>query len=146
MASTGQRTEIHAGFHFTVEIGDLGGAVFSECTLPPLEVETLEQKEGGYNTGVHLLPGRVKAGRITLKGGVAKSSKLLQWYKDTVDGKLERADVTIHMVDPKEGSKILSLSFASAYPVKWSGPSFKAAESTVAIETLELAFSEFSFE
>jgi phage tail-like protein len=146
MANSGQRVEVHAAFHFTVEIDGIDGAVFNECTLPPLEVETVEQKEGGYNTGVHLLPGRVKAGRITLKSGVVKSSKLLNWYQDTVNGKLEPASVTIKMVDPKDGQDVLSFRFASAYPVKWSGPSFKTSESTVAIETLELAFSEFSFE
>ncbi len=143
MANTGQRTEAHASFHFTVKINDIDGAVFNECTLPPLEVETLEQKEGGYNSGVHLLPGRVKAGRITLKSGVAKSNALLKWYKDVVNGQLKPAKLDINMVDAK-GEKVMSLSFSDAYPVKWSGPALKTSESTVAIETLELAFADFS--
>lgn len=145
MANTGQRVEAHASFHFTVKIDGIDGAVFNECTLPPLEVETLEQKEGGYNSGVHLLPGRVKAGRITLKSGVAKANALLKWYKDIVNGQLKPANVDINMVDAK-GEKVVSLRFTAAYPVKWSGPALKTSESTVAIETLELAFADFSFE
>jgi hypothetical protein len=39
----------------------------------------------------------------------------------------------------------LHLTFKHAYPVKWTGPTLRAAESSIAIETLELAFSEVVF-
>jgi phage tail-like protein len=139
---TGDRVEVHAGFRFAVNIGE-GDLFFTECTLPSLEVDVAEQKEGGYNSGVHLLPGPVKAGRLTLKRGLTKSSALLAWYAQIARGEVKGAmrNVTLTMLD-SEGRPVMRMDFIRAYPVKWSGPSFRAGDSTIAIETLELAFAE----
>jgi phage tail-like protein len=143
--------DAHAGFRFEVYVqrGQLAfSATFSECTLPPLEVEVHEQKEGGYNTGSHVLPGRVKAGRITLKRGMAGSKGssqlkgLLSWYQDVARGTIEPTAVTVTVFDAKR-HPILDLNFLQAYPVKWTGPTLRASDNAIAIETLELAFAEF---
>lgn len=143
MAPTGGRIEAHAAFRFAVELGGGEEAIFTECTLPSLEVDVHEQKEGGYNKGVHLLPGPVKAGRITLKRGLTKSSALLKWYGDVASGKAQNAErnVSVVMYD-SQLNEVMRLDFVRAYPVKWSGPTFRTSESTIAIETLELAFAE----
>lgn len=147
MAKTGNRVDPHAAYRFAVQIDGINEAIFSECTLPSFEVELHEQKEGGYNTGVHQLPGRVKAGRMTLKRGLAQSNELLKWYLQVLSGKVTdaRKKVTVIMYDSK-ASVVLRWTFDQAYPVKWTAPSFKTSESTVAIETLELAFSEIAVE
>jgi len=143
MASTGERIEAHAAFRFAVQFGGSEQAVFTECTLPSLEVDVHEQKGGGYNKGVHLLPGPVKAGRITLKRGVTQSSELLKWYSDVASGNAQKAErnVSVIMYD-SEQNEVMRLDFSRAYPVKWAGPTFRTADSAVAIETLELAFAE----
>lgn len=144
MASTGQTAEAHGAFRFAVQLGD-GEASFTECTLPSLEVDVLEQKEGGYNQGVHLIAGPVKPGRLTLKRGVTTSSELLKWYLDVASGDRKKAErnVSVIMFDSM-GKEVMHLEFLRAYPVKWTGPSFKTSDSAVAIETLELAFAEFN--
>lgn len=139
------RTDPHATFRFSVEVDQFQLAVFDECNLPSLEVEVLEQQEGGYNQGVHLLPGRIKAGRLTLKRGVFKSSEMLSWYQAVLD-KSKRTDavkrnVTVKMLDIK-GEPVMTLEFIRTFPVKWTGPTFKADENAIAIESLELAFGE----
>lgn len=147
MSPTGERTDPHAAFRFVVQIGGIDEAYFSECDLPSLEVDVHEQKEGGYNTGVHLLPGPVKAGRITLRRGLVTSSALLKWYHDVASGKLSDVEkaVTVVMYDSMQ-RKVMSLNFTRAYPTRWSGPSFRTGENAVAIETMELAFAEVSLE
>lgn len=143
MAPAGQRVEAFASFRFAVQIEGIDEAVFSECTLPSLEVELHEQKEGGYNSGVHQLPGRVKAGRITLKRGVTQSSKLMKWYRDIAAGMLSSAmkSVSVVMYDSTQ-SEVMRWDFERAYPVKWTAPTFKSSENAIAIESLELAFAE----
>lgn len=147
MAKTAKRIEAHTGFRFTVQIEGIDEAVFSECTLPDLEVDVMERQEGGYNSGVHLLPGRVKSGRITLKRGLAQSSALLRWYRDVLNGDVQKAmrPISIVMYDSTL-TEMMRFNFERAYPVKWSGPSFKTADNAVAVETLELAFAEATFE
>jgi phage tail-like protein len=137
-----ERAEAHAAFRFVVQLGS-EQIVFTECTLPTLEVDVHEQKEGGYNTGVHLLPGPVKAGRITLRRGVTQSSQLLEWYRDVAAGKVQAAqrNVSVIMYDAEQ-KQVMRLDFVGAYPVKWTGPALKTSDSTIAIEALELAFAE----
>ncbi len=136
-------SEVHSAFRFAVKIGG-EEAIFTECTLPPLEVNTTEQKEGGYNNGVHTLAGPVKPGHITLKRGVTKSNEMLKWYLDVASGKPKAAErnISVIMYDSTQ-KQVLRLDFVRAYPVKWTGPTLRAADSAIAIETLELAFAEF---
>jgi len=139
---TAQRVEVHDAFRFVVDIQ--GGEVFfTECTLPDLEMEVTEQREGGHNTGVCLLPGPVKVGRIILRRGITRSSKLLSWYAQAAKGDTKGAtrNVSVTMLD-SQGDEVLRLSFIRAFPLKWSGPSLKAGDSAIAIETLELGFEE----
>ena len=141
--STGSRPEVHASFRFTVEFNGAAQGYFTECTLPTLEVEVEEQKEGGYNTGTHLLPGRVKRGTVTLKHGLTSSSELLRWYMKVLEGKsdvkFDRKKVSIIHHDCL-GKPVMRWDFENAFPIKWSGPALDSSASRIAIETLELAF------
>ncbi|MEZ4661668.1 MAG: phage tail protein [Caldilineaceae bacterium] len=49
--------QTHAAFRFVVEIGQDKVAAFTECTLPVLDWQIEELKEGGQNMFVHQLPG-----------------------------------------------------------------------------------------
>jgi phage tail-like protein len=142
MPDNGDRAAAHAAFRFAVEIEGISEAMFTECTLPPLEVDVHQQKEGGYNAGVHLLPGPVKPGRLTLKRGVAQSGTLLNWYREVANGKVKDAtrNVSVVMYDSTL-EEVMRWNFERAYPVKWSGPELKAADSGMAIEALELAYA-----
>lgn len=147
MPMTAKRTETHAGFRFAVQIEGIDEAIFTECSLPTLEVDVHEQKEGGYNGGAHMLPGPVKSGKISLKRGIANSSELLKWYRNVASGSLRdvQRQVSVVMYDSTL-TEVMRWNFLNAYPVKWSGPAFKTADNTIAIETLELAFAEVTFE
>ncbi len=144
MSATAQIAEAFSAFRFAVKVGD-GEATFTECTLPSLEVDVLEQKEGGYNQGVHLIAGPVKAGRLSLKRGVTTSNELLKWYLDVAHGDRKKAErnVSVIMFD-STGKPVLQLEFIRAYPVKWTGPVLKTSDNAIAIEGLELAFAEFN--
>ena len=139
------RLDPYASFRFVVEIEGVSQATFTQCTLPTLEVEVEEQKEGGFNTGTHLLPGRVRKGTITLKRGLVTSSELLQWYADVMQGNLDKArrSVSVVLYDAI-GDEVMRWDFTGVFPHKWSGPTLNAASNEVAIETLELSFESVS--
>lgn len=136
----------YPAFRFTVEIEGIAQAAFTECTLPTIEWEIETVKEGGLNTHVHQLLGQRKESRLTLKNGVG-TSQLLQWYIDTMNQKFVQRDVTIKMLD-SQLETVLCWHIKKAHPIKWSGPQFKASDSSIAIQTLELAcgFIEISAE
>lgn len=145
--TSGQRTEAHAAFRFAVQIEGITEAVFTECTLPTLEVEVHQQLEGGLNNAVHQLPGRVKAGTIVLKHGVTSSNQFLTWYMDVALGKVNvcQRKVSVIMYDsiPEE---LMRWNFEGAFPSKWTGPGFVSGNSQLAIETLELSYQSMDVE
>jgi phage tail-like protein len=139
------RSQAHAAFRFVVEVDKQSLAAFTECTLPAIEWDIEEVKEGGLNNFIHMLPGRRKAVKITFKRGVGKS-ELLNWYLETLSGTFKRKPVTVKLMELKQGSAeaILTWNIADAFPTKWSGPDLKSDSNTVAIQSFELAGGEIT--
>lgn len=137
MPNTAQRIDPFPAFKFCVEIGSITQAIFSECSGLEAEVEVLEYEEGGLNDYVHKLPGRVKYSDLTLKRGMATSDELWDWYKNALGGTIERKNVSIILYDIA-GEQNRRWNFQEAFPVKWTGPDFRADNNVAAIETLVL--------
>jgi len=136
------RNQTFAAFRFIVDVDGKTQAAFTECTLPVVDWEIEEVKEGGLNTFTHQLPGRRKAGKITLKNGVGKS-ELVDWFVKTMSETYVRKPVTVTLLD-LASKPVITWDLADAYPVKWTGPALKSDSSTVAIQTLDLACGEIS--
>ena len=134
---------ITAAFRFIVNLDGIPVGAFTECTLPTIEWDVEEIKEGGLNTYIHQLPGRRKSAKITLKNGVGVAKILLIWYTQNLSEKFTRRKVTITLLDSLL-IPIMILDIEGAYPVKWSGPQLKTDDNTVAIQTLELACGEIT--
>jgi len=146
--AVGQRVNPYLTSKFSVQIGGLEEARFAECSGLQVETEVFEYQEGGRNDVVHRLPGRSKISNVTLKRGIAltnHTNALWDWYSKVVRGTIERKHVSIVLYDLL-GEEVMRWHFDNCYPVKWSGPSFKADENTVTIETLELTHTGMRFE
>ena len=138
------RAQAHAAFRFVVEVDKKAQAAFTECTLPAIEFDVEEVKEGGQNSYTHQLPGRRKAAKISLKSGVGKC-ELLAWYLQNLRGPIIRKLVTVKLLDPKM-NVVMSWQIGDAYPVKWSGPELRTDSNTIAIQTFELVGGEITVE
>jgi phage tail-like protein len=136
------RATTNAAFRFVVDVGGETQAAFTECSLPSIEWEVEEVKEGGLNTYTHQLPGRRKAGKVSLKNGVGKSS-LLDWYIQAMSEQFKRKPVTIKLLDVAYKT-VITWNLEDAYPVKWSGPQLKTDANAVAIQTLDFACGEIT--
>ena len=138
-----------ANFRFALDLGQSKSwsGVFTECKLPDVAWDIEQVKEGGQNTFIHQLPGQRKPGNVTLKYGLTKQYELLDWYADMMseDFKETSRTVTITLLD-SESKPVLVWNLHNAYPVKVTWPDLKAGDSTVAIQTLELACGRVEFE
>jgi phage tail-like protein len=133
-----------ATFKFHVEIGKITDAAFTECGGLEMATEVFEYKEGGENQFIHKLPGRTKVSNVTLKHGFTTSNDLYNWYKTMEEclrlgKKFDFQQVTITLYSSAEKYKKARWILDKAFPVKWTGPSFKSDEAAVAVESLELA-------
>jgi phage tail-like protein len=110
---------------------------FTEVSGLASELEVMTYNEGGKNDGVHKLPTRMKHPNLVLKRGVTTIKDLQQWAQESFMGP-DRKEITLTMYN-QQLEKIRIWSFKNAYPVKWTGPSFNAAQNAVATEVIEIA-------
>jgi phage tail-like protein len=134
---------ITPAFRFIVNVDGVYIGVFTECTLPTIEWDVEEIKEGGLNTYIHQLPGRRKSAKITLKNGIGIGKQMLSWYTKNLSEKFSRHKVTITLLNSLL-VPIMVLDIQGAYPLKWTGPQLKTDENTIAIQSLELACGEIT--
>ncbi len=138
MSQTAARIDPVTTHCFSIEMGSIQHAVFSECSGLQAEIEVVPYEEGGCNGFVHKLPGRTKYSNITLKRGVVSSDDLWEWFQEAARGEVTRREVSVVLLDGAQ-RQVKRWNFSGAYPVKWVGPAFKGGENAISIETLELA-------
>lgn len=135
----GVRNDPYAAFNFLVEIEGLLAGGFSEVSGLAVEAETQDYREGGRNDYVHKLPGPLRyAQNLTLKRGLTDIDVLWAWQQEVAAGKVERRNGTIYLLS-RAGIPTMWWNFIEAYPVRWSGPQFRADTNALAFETIELA-------
>jgi phage tail-like protein len=136
-----------ATFLFEVDGVDIGQ--FAEVTGLEVSIDTEDILEGGQNSFVHKLPGRMTWPNITLKRGVTRQDSLLAWLSASSGetfaangNKLTRKTAAITLID-RTGKRLRSWDFDDAYPVKWSGPTFAAGSAEAPTEQLEITHHGF---
>ena len=118
---------------------------FSEVELPSGEIKVLEYREGRDPTTVRKLAGLVTYPNATLKRGINGYLELYNWWKSARDGNIQRADVSIKLLD-EQHQEVMRWNLRRAWPVKIEAGPLNAQGNEVAIETLELAHEGFELE
>lgn len=133
-----------------IEVDGQEIGTFREVSGLSVQVQVESIPEGGENGYVHKVPGRMDWPNLVLKRGLTKSDNLFKWFSKTSgDGfaaaksKLGRSTAAVVQLD-QAGTRIRSWSVVEAFPVKWSGPSFSADSSDLAVEELEITHHGFT--
>ena len=147
------------GFRFAVSFSDasspgglltlgslltIGGVLpsvggFSEVSGLDSSIEMFDYKEGGRNDFVHKFATRASYGNLNFKRGVALTPDLWQWFDKVRQGSFgARRGVTITHLQA-DGTPALVWNVTRALPLKYTGPSWNAGQSSVAIESIEMA-------
>ena len=79
---------------------------------------------------------------IVLRRALTRSRELYEWRRRIVEGIEDRRQVTISQLDGPAGEIVNAWQLVRAWPCRWSGPAFDAAETGLAYEELELAFDD----
>jgi phage tail-like protein len=141
------------GFNFAVTFAETqqpagaiaGGGVtqtlvgFQEVTGLESSVEIHDYKEGGRNDFTHKFATSVNFGNITFKRGVATTPDLWEWYSRVRRGSFgARRSILIAHLD-SQGAVALVWYVHRALPAKYTGASWSSGQSSVAVESLEVA-------
>lgn len=134
-------------FHFSVVFGkDEEAAGFQEVSGISTRIETETLYEGGNNNSVFHLPKAVKHDNLILKRAVLPlESSLTDWCKSTFENgfseELETRNITVNLLDEKK-EPARSWVFRNAYPVSWKLDTLNSTKNELAIEEIELCYSE----
>lgn len=127
-------------FHFEVKVDGVASSAFSEVSGLEVENDVVEYHYGtnkAYNS--MKMPGLRKYSNVTLKRGMTEGDgDFFKWISENQNNNTKRQTVTITLLDDSHKPKV-TWTLDKAWVVKVSHPDMNAANSDVAIETLELA-------
>jgi phage tail-like protein len=127
-------------FQFRVEIAGVTAGHFTEVSGLGVRVQTIRYREGGLGQIVRTLPGAVDYAEVTLRYGLTQSRELWTWMQATVQGRVERKNISIMMLGTDGATEMIRWNLIDAWPAEWQGAPLDAMGRDVAIETLKLAF------
>lgn len=153
---TGVRLDPLLSHHFMVSLVDTSGGLgvvtsllangighvalggFAECSGLEMTMQPEEYKEGGRNAEALHFPGRIGWSNLGLKKGMGPSTLLWDWLYGYAQGRGRRRDGMVMLLNEQREPAHIWF-FRRGMPVKYGGPALNAAQSNVAIETLEIA-------
>jgi phage tail-like protein len=131
-------------FSFWVDLGMGGQAYFKGVAGLRYETEVVPVRAGGVNDTTYNLVGATKWTNLVFKQGFTKSSALIQWRQEWMQGKMNRIGGTITQLDTALQPKA-QWTFVRGWPCKWDIAEFDASKSELAIETLEITHNGLKF-
>jgi phage tail-like protein len=131
----------YRGFNFLVEIDGITQAGFQEVSGLDATTAPVDYREGTDPKHTRKLTGLNTYSPITLRRGITDSDELWKWRQTVIDGKTERKNGSIVLMD-EAGAEKLRWNFSNAWPSRWTGPALNATSPAVAVETLEITHEE----
>jgi phage tail-like protein len=135
---TGQRDDPYGQYNFLVEIDGVTRAGFTECSGLDADVQKIDYREGAdIQQNVRKLRGLVNFTDIMLKRGYTQDKELYNWYRDIVNGNIDRRSCEIALFNEAR-NEVLRWRVVEAWIGTWKGPAFNATANEIAIEEVSL--------
>lgn len=138
------RTNPYPAYNFLVTVNGIsndGQAVsgsFTEVSGLGAELTVIEYRNGSNDTTMKKSAGLQKYTNLVLKRGITGDLPFWNWILAGVEGAIQRADGSIVMLDENK-AEVMRYNFKNGWPTKYTGPSFNASKTEIAMETLEIA-------
>lgn len=139
-AQPGTFVDPFRAYNFKLQIQGVTEGHFTELSGLEVEVHPIRYREGGAGQVVHVIPGPVTYGDVTLRYGLTASSELWQWMLGAVRGSVQRRNVSILMLDSTGNVEVVRWDLTNAWPSRWRGAPLDALNREIAIESLTLVF------
>ncbi len=136
-AQPGAWIDPYRAYNFKLVIQGVTVGHFVKCSNLAVRIEPIRYQEGGGHI-VHQIPGPVTVEPVTLEYGLTTSTELWTWFMTGVQGKIERRNVSILMLDPDDITEVLRWDLINAWPSEWRGAPLDALAREIAIESMTL--------
>ncbi len=125
---------------FKLEIKDITKAHFTDCSGLAVSVKPIKYREAGNNQIVRHIPAYPDFAPVTLRYGFTSSSELWKWMLTAIQGKVDRKNVSVIMIDSSGEGEMMRWNLIDAWPSEWRGAPLDAMKQEIAIESLTLVF------
>ena len=138
-----QRNDPYGGYNFKVAVpgiapdGDTVQASFTEVSGLEISVDPIEYRNGNDEKTPRKFSGIRKFTNITLKRGITGDIDFWKWLLEGANGKEDKREGTITMLD-EDRQPVMTWKFKNGWPCKFTGPGLNAANSEIAMETVEI--------
>jgi phage tail-like protein len=140
-AQPGVTVDPYRSYHFKLQFQrGITEAHFTEVAGLGVDVFPIRYREGGAGQVVHAIPGPVLYSDITLRYGLTESTQLWDWLMTAVNGKADRQNVSILLLDSSGADEVTRWDLTNAWPCRWRGAPLDALSRELAIEGLTLVF------
>jgi len=122
---------------FKIEIEGVTQGAFAACDGLEARVDVVEFADGD-NLMAHKRPGRARYANIVLRRGTTNNTELWNWFKQVMDGRVERRAGSVIVCDDA-GDEAFRYNFFEAWPCRWKSLELDADRPGTLVEELELA-------
>lgn len=133
-------TSPYRSYNFKLNIQGVTEGHFTECNGLGVRVDVIRYREAGNDQQVRCLPGPVNYSDVTLRYGLTDSRELWDWLMTAVDGRVERKNISVLMLDTEGVNEVMRWNLINAWPSEWRGTMLDAMSREAAIESLTLVF------
>ncbi|MFJ5958017.1 phage tail protein [Paenarthrobacter sp. NPDC092416] len=145
-AQPGNVVDPYRAYNFKLVIQGVVQGHFTKVEGLGLKIDRILYRSGGENSTVRVIPGQVEYTPVTLKYGLTDSTEMLQWLFKAVDGKVERRNVSIAMLNDAGSVEVRRWNLLGAWPCDWFGAPLDALGKDLAIESLSIAYDRLELD
>jgi phage tail-like protein len=137
------RPDPYAGYSFLMTVngvsddGSATAASFSEITLGAVTAAVITYRNGSEPPTPRKHRGLIEYENLTCKRGITGDLNFWNWMLAGITGQVQRADGSIVLRDENQ-TEVMRWNFRRAWPCKFTGPGLNAANSEIAIDTMEI--------
>ncbi|MFP2932799.1 phage tail protein [Pyxidicoccus sp. 3LG] len=143
-AQPGVPVDPFRGYNFKLLIDGVNEGHFLFCSELHVKVAALRYREGGAGPVVRRLPGPVSHGDVVLRCGFTQSPELWAWFSASADGRPQRKNVSILMLDIDGVTERLRWNLNECWPSEWKVHPLDALGQEIAIASLTLTYESLS--
>ena len=150
--STGRTGDPDVAYAFSVKIGEVQYAMFSEISGLSWKAEPIPVRSGGNNEYGLNMRGPGKFEPLTLKRGwFASTGEFFDMLKESLSGEAPRGtsqtgrvNITVTVLDRKY-HEIGNYDFANAFIIEYSGPALNSMSGQIGFEQIRMAYDYFTY-
>lgn len=124
---------------FAIEIEGVTQGAFTACDGLEASIDVVHFADGAIDSVLERKrPGRSRYANIVLRRGSVNNTELWAWFKQALDGKVERKAGSVIVCDDT-GKEIYRYNFFEAWPCRWKSLALSTEDPGTLVEELELA-------